>query len=703
MNSMRSVWLLGLSLVSLYGQTCAPSPMLPAGAVAGTLGNSNCQLADGTAYAAYRLDLPARGSIALDLSTANDLILILRDAGGTRIDSGGSIHRPVEAGSYTVLVDARAAGQVGDYSMQSAFTVEPGLLCASFPLLGLAQTAAGQLGASGCRLPDDTLYEGYWLNTFGAGSLTVTVTSTDFNPTVTVRSSDGAAVASGDGSVTAALDGDSQYEIVVSTADQTGAFQIATTFQPADGESCRAVKALADAAQDAGTISGASCTTTIPGSGDIQYYNYYNVAVGAAGLADVAVASSDFAPVLYLLDESGNQLATDSGGGANGGSEIRMQLQPGNYVVEVFSPVPSGGNYQLSYGFTAGDPVRCAAAALNAGDSAAGTLSAASCRTATGLADLYSVTLPAAGTLDLTLASGAFSAALAIRDAKENLIVANQDFEGTGMTSLEANLPAGTYTIAAGASEGAGVYNVTSQWAAHDLAACTYVQPMSSDGGYIHRLGAGSCDGANGQPLDLYQFTLAADGMVAAFMTSSEVNGFLTLTDAAGNYLRSDQNSYDGMRDPMIVQYLPAGTYQLGARAASNRVAGLYQVDVRNTTGPRPPLCTARSTVALGATVSGTIGYAGCQYSGRTFADIYRIQLTGSTTVDVRLTSGDFDAYLYLLDAKGNLVDQDDDSGGNTDARITRLLGAGSYYVVATPVGDYTKGGAYQLSVGQGQ
>jgi hypothetical protein len=186
-------------------------------------------------------------------------------------------------------------------------------------------------------------------------------------------------------------------------------------------------------------------------------------------------------------------------------------------------------------------------------------------------------------------------------------------------------------------------------------------------------------------------------------MTSSEMNGFLTLTDAAGNPLRSDRNSYDGVRDPMIVQYLPAGTYQLAARAASSAVLGLYEVDVRNTPGPRPPLCAARSTVALGTSVTSTIGYTGCQYPGGTFADIYRIQMSGSTTVDLLLTSSDFDAYLYLLDAKGNLVDQDDDSGGNTDARITRLLEDGTYYVVATPVGDYTKGGAYKLSVGQAQ
>ena len=52
---------------------------------------------------------------------------------------------------------------------------------------------------------------------------------------------------------------------------------------------------------------------------------------------------------------------------------------------------------------------------------------------------------------------------------------------------------------------------------------------------YIQRLGSRSCTGANGQPVDYYTFTLPADALVLAVMTSSEVDGYLTLYDAAGN------------------------------------------------------------------------------------------------------------------------------------------------------------------------
>jgi hypothetical protein len=673
------LWVIGL--LPAFGQTCAPTRLLPVANVSGTLDNASCQLPDATAYTAYRLDLPVRGQIALDLATPNDFILILRDSTGAKVDTGLSIHRPVESGSYTVLVDARIPGQAGAYTLKSAFTAEPAMLCTVFPSLGLSQTVAGALGSSGCTLPSGTAYEAYWLSTYGAGTLNLTVTSADFSPTVIVRSSDGSAVASGQGTVSADVDAGSRYQVVVTTADTTGAYQLATAFQTDPSETCTATKALAAQDADAGSVTENSCYSTYS-------YNYYTIAVAAAGAADVSVMSSDFAPTLYLLDDGGNVLATDSGGDA---AEIRMQLQPGNYIVQLVSSLPSGGKYNLGYTFTAGPPQRCATTAIDTAANPAGTLGAASCRTSIGLADLYTVTTPAAGTLQFTVSSDSVAPAVALRDAKDNLIVLNQDVQGQGVTHVSADLPAGTYTVAAAAVSGAGAYQMTSQFTAHDIPSCSAVQAVDINGGYVQRLGVPGCTGPNGQPVDYYQFTLPSDGVVAAFMTSSDVAGRLTLTDSAGNVLRSDTDSYSS-GDPMIVQYLPAGTYRLAAQAAGFGGGGYYEVDVRSALGPRPPFCGVTGTLSVGGSTSGTIGFSSCQYVDATFADVYQVQLTASATIDLQLEVDAFDAYLVLLDAQGNFVDQD-------DARITRLLAAGTYYVVAKPNGDYTKGGNYTLGL----
>jgi hypothetical protein len=72
------------------------------------------------------------------------------------------------------------------------------------------------------------------------------------------------------------------------------------------------------------------------------------------------------------------------------------------------------------------------------------------------------------------------------------------------------------------------------------------------------------------------------------------------------------------------------------------------------------------------------------------------MRLAADATVELGLNVADSIAYLIVLDAKGNLVD--DDYGSGSNARITHALPAGTYYVVAKPFGDYLAHGAYTLT-----
>jgi hypothetical protein len=698
---MRAVLLTLFGFCPLYGQLCPPALVLPIDQVTGSLDNASCRLSDGTVYAAYRLDLPRRGYLRIGLAANADLLLILRNAAGARLDSGTAIGRPVEAGSYTVLVNGRTPGQVGQYAMETLFAPEPGMMCAGFPFLGMNQTVGGLLGAAGCRMPDGSLYEAYTLATFGAGTLTVSVSALDFNPVVIVRDSGGHALSGNSSAVTLPVDRASRYQIVVTTTDQAGTFQLATAFQPDENETCRPARILSDAGADGdnGTIGADSCYTVDPAAGDLTYFSYYPFTVGAAGLAGLSVSSRDFVPVINLLDESGIVLATDSGSAGSGQSELRFQLTPGNYIAQVVSPRPAGGAYTLDYRFTPGDPRPCAAAAANPGDSVAGSLEASSCRTSLGPSDIYSVTTSSTGAFDLYLNASAFDGAIALRDSKDNLLVWDQDTEGLGVTHITADLPPGAYTIVAAAGYGSGSYQLTAGFTAQEIPECTYIQPLDNNGGFIQKLRPGSCRDGDGQPVDYYEFTLPADGVALAVMASGEIDSFLRLTGTAGNVLRSDDNTY-GQNAPLIVEYLPAGTYRLAARAASATAGGYYQVDVRTAPGSRPPFCQPRAGLAPNATINATLSYTACQYPGGTFADLYQFTLPSDSTVDLRLGSADFDAYLVLLDARGNVAAEDDDSGGNTDARITRPLPAGSYFVAAKPASGYNHVGGYSLALG---
>jgi hypothetical protein len=692
---MRQFFALLLCLIPAAAQTCVPGRILPSGSVAGVLGDASCRLAGSVPYASYLLVLPARGALQIDVAASPSVAATLRDSNGVKLETGTAIHRPIEAGTYTILV----SGSAGPFTLRTSFSAEPGMWCSQFESLGLNQTAAGRFGAAGCTLPDGTPYDSYPVHAFGAGSLTVTVVAQSFIPSVTIRDSDGAAIASGDAGATAALEADNDYQIVVlATAGQPGDYQISTQFAPDPAETCRALRAYSDPGEDAAVLGSDSCSTLAP-SGDITVFNYYVVTVAQPGQAAFDVSSNDFDPVLRVLNQAGEPIVQDAGGGpvAFSSSALRLYLTPGTYLVQVASSVASGGSYRFAWQLTPGAPLPCTPTPYNAGDASTGTLTADSCRTASGVSDVYTLKLDAAGTLEATVAAAGFSSTLTLLDARENRIVQDSDTEGLGSSSISADLPAGDYLLVVASAIGSGTYQLSSKFTAHDLTPCGYVQPVDPNTGFVQKLGSGSCRGANGQPEDWYEFTIQSDSTVAAVMTSSEVDGYLRVTDTSGATLRGDDNSY-GFGDPMIVQFLSSGTYRLAARAAGGSGGGLYRVDVLATAGPHPPFCAARSGLTLGASVSGSIGYTGCLYPDKTFADVYQLKLDNPASLDLRLNSGEFDATLILLDGAGNVLAIDENGGDGTNARVLRDLPAGTYFVVAKPFSDLTLSGAYTLS-----
>lgn len=699
------VFALGMAacLSPVAAQECpALAPLPPAGTISGSLGAGSCLLTDGSAYTSYRLDLPTRGRLAIELGGSTDLQLILRDSSGTKLDAGRAIRRPLETGSYRLLVNGKTPGITGPFTITTSFVAEPGMLCANFPAMGLRQTLTNVLGNYGCTAPDGTAYDAWSITTLGAGTLTVNVASEDFTPTLVLRGTDGRALAnSTDGVLAAPLMGDSQYLLVVASAGKGGSYQLKTDFQSAPDETCRFARSLTLSENHQGIIDSDSCYATVPSSGDRQYYSYYPLTLDAAGVAAFSVTSGDFAPTLYLLDEAGNTLAVDSLGGGydtsgKARSQLRVPLPPGNYLMQVFSDLASGGGYQMQYTYQPEALTPCIATPAAPGDVKSGALSPASCRTEFGLTDLYAFTMKDSGTLELTLEAMDFPAMLAVRDPKDNLLVRSDRIDGVTGGRILADLPSGVYTVAASARSYAGAYRLASKFVAHDVPSCGFTQAINLNGGFVQRLNAASCKSAGGQPVDYYGFTLSADSLALGVVTSSEVDGYLTLLDYTGAVLRTDDYSYGGV-NPLIVQYLPAGSYKLAVRDASGGDGGLYQVDLRTVEGTRPPFCAARGTLSLDSSVDGIISYTGCQDNG-VFADLYQINLTADTTVDFQLSSSDFNAYLMVLDAKGNMLEEDDDSGGDTRSRITISLAAGSYYLIAKPFGDYRQHGAYTLT-----
>src|SRR5579862_9061375 len=114
-------------------QICAPTAVVqPNSQVSAALSASSCVHSDGTSFSDYLINFPSRGAWSGSVTAADGvtpLTLILRDLSGAQLASGAAIQRQVERGSYHVLVNSAAPGQMAGYQLNSSFAVAPNILC----------------------------------------------------------------------------------------------------------------------------------------------------------------------------------------------------------------------------------------------------------------------------------------------------------------------------------------------------------------------------------------------------------------------------------------------------------------------------------------------------------------------------------------------------------------------------------------------
>jgi uncharacterized protein YjdB len=143
------------------------------------------------------------------------------------------------------------------------------------------------------------------------------------------------------------------------------------------------------------------------------------------------------------------------------------------------------------------------------------------------------------------------------------------------------------------------------------------------------------------------------------------------------------------------------GVTTVTASADGRSAAAILRVYSRCSTALAP-------NITVGQIINGSLAATDCTLSDTTYADGYAITVTASTNVQIDLTSGAFDAYLFLLElttngiellAEHDDIDPDDPANPSdpidTNSRITfTLLPGHQYFILAnafTPraIGDY--------------
>lgn len=109
--------------------------------------------------------------------------------------------------------------------------------------------------------------------------------------------------------------------------------------------------------------------------------------------------------------------------------------------------------------------------------------------------------------------------------------------------------------------------------------------------------------------------------------------------------------------------------------------------------------CAAAGAVSVGETESGTLNNSCVLGDTGFFIQFWFLDIRTAQSVQIDLTSNEFDTVLVLLDQDFNILADDDDSGGGlTNSRVRLSLNPGVHVIAVTSF-DPGETGAYQLSV----
>lgn len=109
--------------------------------------------------------------------------------------------------------------------------------------------------------------------------------------------------------------------------------------------------------------------------------------------------------------------------------------------------------------------------------------------------------------------------------------------------------------------------------------------------------------------------------------------------------------------------------------------------------------CERVQTIAVGATVNGTLGTPDCRLPDDSFVDFYFLSLDFPRTVTITQRSSEIDSHLHVFrESDEVLLDDNDDFEDPTfDSRVVISLPAGRFIIAASSA--FVETGAYTLTV----
>jgi hypothetical protein len=122
----------------------------------------------------------------------------------------------------------------------------------------------------------------------------------------------------------------------------------------------------------------------------------------------------------------------------------------------------------------------------------------------------------------------------------------------------------------------------------------------------------------------------------------------------------------------------------------------LYSLDVLQFFG-----CAAEAEITIDGQIADSLTADDCQLDDGSLFDVYVLNGAAGDSLEVLLSSSSFDAFLLISDVDENVLGDDDDSGGGTNAAITVAFDVDATALVIANSFEPSESGPYTLSTTQ--
>ncbi|MCG6117583.1 MAG: hypothetical protein MEQ07_05230 [Aquimonas sp.] len=228
--------------------------------------------------------------------------------------------------------------------------------------------------------------------------------------------------------------------------------------------------------------------------------------------------------------------------------------------------------------------------------------------------------------------------------------------------------------------------------------------PILADQPASGRLDAGSPRADDGTPYQLYEYTGRPGERLRIRMESNDFDSYLAVGSVAApgcsDDCSVDDDSGGGLNAALAYSVPASGKVQIRANSINSAAVGDYTLSV--TVAP-PPAPARPQALRLDTDVEGRLGDSSARDTEDRPHDLWTVSGRRGQSVQVRLDSDDFDAFVeYGRIERNQFVSQasDDDSGPGLNARLMVTLDASGRGVVKVTSPSGSAAGSYRLRVG---